>query len=268
MAPRPARSVISSGQWRSRKHDEIDAAKEAVRNAEIEEYHRLLYVAMTRAQDRLYICGWRGKNQLPDGCWYTLIDKGLAGLLSPAEGVDGTPVRRLELKPPGAGRGRQGCDDRGAVDRTPRLGAETRATGAVTVRAPSLAACRGAGRVVSDRGRAGSARAELRSRTMRVSHAGAWCMRCCSICPSLASRIESGRREPSSRRAAPICRKPSGTRSSLRRSPVANDPKFAPLFAEGSLAEVPVVAVAPRGARTRSRSAARSTGWPCSAMSS
>ena len=25
-----------------------------------EEYHRLLYVAMTRAKDRLYVCGWQG----------------------------------------------------------------------------------------------------------------------------------------------------------------------------------------------------------------
>ena len=25
-----------------------------------DEYRRLLYVAMTRAEDRLYVCGWRG----------------------------------------------------------------------------------------------------------------------------------------------------------------------------------------------------------------
>ena len=89
MAPPPGEIGHLIWPVAKRKHDEIEAAKEAVRNAEMEEYHRLLYVAMTRAQDRLYICGWRGKNQLPNGCWYTLIDKGLAGLLSPAEGVDG-----------------------------------------------------------------------------------------------------------------------------------------------------------------------------------
>jgi ATP-dependent helicase/nuclease subunit A len=26
-----------------------------------QEYRRLLYVALTRAEDRLYICGWQGK---------------------------------------------------------------------------------------------------------------------------------------------------------------------------------------------------------------
>ena len=38
-----------------------------------EENRRLLYVAATRARDRLYICGWQGKNKRPEGCWYDLI---------------------------------------------------------------------------------------------------------------------------------------------------------------------------------------------------
>ena len=40
------------------------------------EYRRLLYVAMTRAEDRLYVCGWRRK-QKAKGCWYDLIRDGL-----------------------------------------------------------------------------------------------------------------------------------------------------------------------------------------------
>jgi ATP-dependent helicase/nuclease subunit A len=39
------------------------------------EYRRLLYVAMTRAKDRLYVCGWEGKHGRTDGCWYDLIAK-------------------------------------------------------------------------------------------------------------------------------------------------------------------------------------------------
>ena len=38
----------------------IEEAKDLARKAELEEYHRLLYVAMTRARDRLYVCGWQG----------------------------------------------------------------------------------------------------------------------------------------------------------------------------------------------------------------
>jgi ATP-dependent helicase/nuclease subunit A len=38
-----------------------------------EEYRRLLYVAMTRARDRLYVCGWENKKGRAEGCWYDLI---------------------------------------------------------------------------------------------------------------------------------------------------------------------------------------------------
>ncbi len=54
------------------------AASERDRVAELQraEYRRLLYVAMTRAEDRLYVCGWRRK-QKAEGCWYDLIRDGL-----------------------------------------------------------------------------------------------------------------------------------------------------------------------------------------------
>jgi ATP-dependent helicase/nuclease subunit A len=45
--------------------------------AQEQEYRRLLYVAMTRACDRLIICGWETKKTTPAGCWYTLITTGL-----------------------------------------------------------------------------------------------------------------------------------------------------------------------------------------------
>ena len=45
--------------WRGRKADGLDELSAALADAheqrEIEEYHRLLYVAMTRAQDQLYL---------------------------------------------------------------------------------------------------------------------------------------------------------------------------------------------------------------------
>ena len=37
-----------------------------------EEYRRLLYVAMTRAADRLFVTGYRGKTEVPD-CWHRLV---------------------------------------------------------------------------------------------------------------------------------------------------------------------------------------------------
>ena len=41
------------------------------------EYRRLLYVAMTRAADRLIVCGSVGEKNMPPGCWYELIEQGL-----------------------------------------------------------------------------------------------------------------------------------------------------------------------------------------------
>ncbi|HEU0018239.1 MAG TPA: 3'-5' exonuclease, partial [Methyloceanibacter sp.] len=73
----------------------IEGAKAVLRKAELEEYHRLLYVAMTRARDRLYICGWSQKDAPEKASWYELVDQGLQGLLTEAAGYDGKPVGRL-----------------------------------------------------------------------------------------------------------------------------------------------------------------------------
>jgi len=41
------------------------------------EYRRLLYVAMTRAEDRLYVCGSHGPRSPSEKCWYNLVQFGL-----------------------------------------------------------------------------------------------------------------------------------------------------------------------------------------------
>ena len=45
--------------------------------AVLQEYYRLLYVALTRAEDQLYICGWKGSREINDGCWYNVIKSAL-----------------------------------------------------------------------------------------------------------------------------------------------------------------------------------------------
>jgi len=47
------------------------------------EYRRLLYVALTRAEDRLYICGATSKEKINEQCWYQLAHDGLAGVAAP-----------------------------------------------------------------------------------------------------------------------------------------------------------------------------------------
>ena len=54
------------------------AARARAITASENEYRRLLYVAMTRAADRLVVCGSIGEKAAPRGCWYELIDQGLS----------------------------------------------------------------------------------------------------------------------------------------------------------------------------------------------
>jgi ATP-dependent helicase/nuclease subunit A len=48
-----------------------------------QEYHRLLYVAMTRAEDRLYVCGWCGTERPAAGSWHNLVAAGLERIAEP-----------------------------------------------------------------------------------------------------------------------------------------------------------------------------------------
>lgn len=67
-------------------------AAQAVRDRA--ERNRLLYVAMTRARDRLYVTGFENKNGRKAGCWYDLIDEALPGSMQTFETPHG-PVKRL-----------------------------------------------------------------------------------------------------------------------------------------------------------------------------
>ncbi len=53
--------------------DHTAAARLAARAEAMREYRRLLYVAMSRAEDRLYICGFDGKKARHPDCWYDLV---------------------------------------------------------------------------------------------------------------------------------------------------------------------------------------------------
>ena len=57
-------------------------AREAARLDAGQEHRRLLYVAMTRAEERLYIASFLGKQKLKDGCWRQMIETTLEGQLS------------------------------------------------------------------------------------------------------------------------------------------------------------------------------------------
>jgi ATP-dependent helicase/nuclease subunit A len=69
----------------------VAAARERTRAEAENEYRRLLYVALTRAIERLVVCGYDGERRRPEGCWYDLVLDALkeVAVREPADDGDG-----------------------------------------------------------------------------------------------------------------------------------------------------------------------------------
>src|SRR5262249_33649336 len=67
----------------------VAAARDRMRRDNEEEHRRLLYVAMTRAIDRLVVCGAEGQHPPPDGCWWDLVAAALKPLAPAGSAGDG-----------------------------------------------------------------------------------------------------------------------------------------------------------------------------------
>lgn len=74
-------------------------AQTEIRRKQEQEKRRLLYVALTRAEDRLYICGWENVRTRPTGCWYDLVDTAFGAEAS-------HPIEEVELPFGGVARRR------------------------------------------------------------------------------------------------------------------------------------------------------------------
>jgi ATP-dependent helicase/nuclease subunit A len=105
--PKPPRLLELSGGaviWAGRKEDDVPsvaAARDAAKSEAENEYRRLLYVAMTRAADRLIICGADGRTKRPERCWYDLVRGPLESFLV-EEDDGGEKVLRFRKTPTGA----------------------------------------------------------------------------------------------------------------------------------------------------------------------
>lgn len=93
--------------WPPARADDAEAtrrAKAQVVDQLAEEHHRLLYVAMTRAEDRLIVCGAQAKGEAPPGSWYAMIESGLSLATSGLQEVaapDGVgTIRRFMVSAP------------------------------------------------------------------------------------------------------------------------------------------------------------------------
>ncbi len=79
----------------SKQLSAVIEAREEKRKAERDEYHRLLYVAMTRARDQLYVCGFENKTGRDDGCWYDLIKERLSDELEEQVDPEGRTIWKI-----------------------------------------------------------------------------------------------------------------------------------------------------------------------------
>jgi ATP-dependent helicase/nuclease subunit A len=107
----------------------VAAAREQAQREARDEYRRLLYVGMTRAIERLVVCGAQGKQRLPDGCWWTLVTNALIPLSTEEADEDGSKLWRFSpnapscVEPPLAGPEAIAEPDRPAWLDRPVLGA-------------------------------------------------------------------------------------------------------------------------------------------------
>jgi ATP-dependent helicase/nuclease subunit A len=91
--------------WATAKAADTEAmgtARGGAQNDAQDEYRRLLYVAMTRAAERLVVCGARGSREPPEGCWYQLVETALKAdsVTEPADAGDGEVLRFYKGEPP------------------------------------------------------------------------------------------------------------------------------------------------------------------------
>ena len=67
----------------------VQAAKTAADAEVLREHRRLLYVALTRARDRLYVCGFAGTRKIGEQSWYALTEAAAKSLGVPVRHGDG-----------------------------------------------------------------------------------------------------------------------------------------------------------------------------------
>jgi ATP-dependent helicase/nuclease subunit A len=79
----------------------IEDWKDRDKQTELEEQRRLLYVAMTRARDELYVCGYKIHKESPENSWYSLVEEAVQsqGILRAVEFPDGNSCWRYGPDP-------------------------------------------------------------------------------------------------------------------------------------------------------------------------
>jgi ATP-dependent helicase/nuclease subunit A len=97
-SPRPGDPPVLAWARKSIEDaDAVAAARAEAREAQAGEHRRLLYVAMTRAAQRLVVAGYETAKRRPLDCWWDLVHSGLADALveAPAPFRGGEKILRF-----------------------------------------------------------------------------------------------------------------------------------------------------------------------------
>jgi len=238
----PDKTELALPLWSARAGDEPDLYRAARAGAERqldEEYRRLLYVALTRAEDRLYIGGYRGRNKPIELCWYNDIAAAFAGFADAEQEPDG--ARRIH-NPQSAAPDRAKTSSE-ADDENETVTAEAAALVppswlfALPAAEPHPPRPLTPSRPSAPEPAARSplaAEDDYRFRRGNITH------RLLQLLPDLAP--EQRRAAATHYAARPGHGVPESVSSEIVEEVMAilNDPAYAPLFGPGSLAEVPV----------------------------
>ena len=227
--------------WAGAKQDDVAAVKEAraaARKAAEDEHRRLLYVAMTRAADRLIVCGARGADKPPEGCWYRLVADALVPEAQevPAEFGSGQVWRWQKFEPAPMPAPAPSGERETAPEPLPPWLAQAAAppAGGPRIVRPSTAPEWDAAAPSSDP-------APRAPETALALQRGRLLHRLLQALPEISPerRAEAARRFLA--HARPALDDEARERAVAEALAVLEDPAFAPLFAPGSRAEVPVV---------------------------
>lgn len=247
----PAPPLVWAGK-RANDVASVAQEREAARSAAEAEHRRLLYVAMTRAKDRLIVCGARGAKEPPSGCWYRLVAD---ALVADAEEIasdsgEGTiwswrksPAREAAhppAPPASAGAAQQALPDwlaRPAAKPAARriIAVTPSAAGGERAAAPSPGALL-AGAKAADGPPAGQ-RGRLLHRLLQAL-------------PEIAPEHRQAAADRFLTRARPAIDAAAAKALAAEALAIMDDPVFAALFAPGSRAETPIVGqiIGPSGA--------------------
>ncbi len=226
--------------WSPRREVRCLAAqglRDAAMRRRMEEHNRLLYVALTRAEDRLLVCGWQTRRGLDEACWYRLVERGFDALpgertrsrLGMASG-GATPRRSSRSLTEQWGKPRRarstGC----------RTGPARHRTGMPLHRPSNRHGRNGwrpAGRRMRNSGRCPPPpRRWPHARPPATGSAAAHCCtRCCSTCPICRRSGAPPRHLPGSTGRATVFRLARPKNWRARRWRILDHPDLAPLFA-------------------------------------